>query len=84
MSVFSDKQLKVIADRADSIGEFDRNGIEEKILRDMIYKLGCFVYRQHHGVGYAVDDRHPSLFAPKRVWSKEKMEFIPESELVAV
>ena len=81
MNVFTDKQLKTITDRADSIGEHDKNNIEEAVLRDMIYKLGCYVYRQYHGVGYAVDDRHPSVFAEKRVWCQERYEYIPESQL---
>ena len=79
MNGITEKTLKVITDKADSIGQFDRNGIEEKVLRDMIYKLGCYVYRQHQGVGYAVDNRHPSVNAPKRVWSQERFQFLPES-----
>ena len=84
MPVFSDKQLKTIVDRCESIGELDKNNIDENVLRDQIYKLGTYVYRQYHGVGYAVDDRHPSVFAEKRVWCQERYEYIPESELAVV
>jgi hypothetical protein len=80
----TDKDTKWLTCSANTIAKLDRNGLEEKELRRMIYQLGVFFYRNYHGVGLPADFTHPSLLAPKKVWDKTSQRFVDERELVVV
>ena len=83
MKSITETNMKFIRCQCRTIGELDMNNIPEQELKQALYKLGCYVYREYHDAGLPVSLAHPSLNAEKKVWSKDAMKYVPESELVA-
>ena len=52
--------------------------VSDKELRQMLYVLGVYAYRQHHKAGIPVDMKQPRLTAPKKVWSSILHEHVDE------
>ena len=44
-----------------SIAKFDKHGISEIALRQQIYMLGLFTFRQFYKAGFPIDYKNPSL-----------------------
>jgi hypothetical protein len=79
----TEKDIEWLSCYADRVAELDRNGLQEKELRRMIYQLGVHFYRQCNDVGLPADFTHPSLLAPKKVWDEKSQRYVNEQELVA-
>jgi hypothetical protein len=56
--------------------------VSEQELKNALYKLGTYAYREYHDAGVPVSLEHPSLSAEQKVWCKEQFRFVPESELL--
>ena len=44
-----------------SIAKFDKHGVSELALRQQIYMLGLFTFRQFYRAGFPSDYKNPSL-----------------------
>lgn len=73
--------LKFVQCQCNTIGKMDGN-IPEAELKNALYKLGCYIYREYHGAGMPASLAHPGLGAEKKVWSREHMKYVPESQLL--
>ena len=78
----NDKDLRWLTCSCRTIAKLDKNGLEDKQLRRMIYQLGVYLYRQYQGAGLPADMNSPSLMAPKKVWDKDSLKYVDERELV--
>ena len=81
MQGITETKLKQIKCQARTIGKLDKNGLDKKQLQDMIYRLGCFVYREYHDAGLPANMAKPSLNAEKRIWDKTAKRFVSESKV---
>ena len=82
MKGITETNIKFIKCQCRTIGKLDLNNIPEQELKQALYKLGCYIYREYHNAGLPASLAHPSLSAERKVWSKELMKHVPESELV--
>ena len=55
------KDQKFINSTCRSIAKFDQHGVSELALRQQIYMLGLYNYRQFHKVGIPKDIRNPRI-----------------------
>ena len=69
---------------AKSIAKLEAAGVDELAVKQMLYELGVFVYRQANKAGLPVSLRHPLLSAPKKVWDEQKLEYVAEKEVALV
>jgi hypothetical protein len=78
------KDLEYILCSCRSIARLEKHDVNEQQIKQMLYQLGVYAYRQYHKVGLPADLKHPLLSAPKKVWDKTSHSFVDERELVAV
>ena len=81
MKGITETNLKFIKCQCRTIAKLEEN-IPEQELKQALYKLGCYIYREYHDAGLPVSLKHPGLKAEKKVWSKEDMKYVPESQLL--
>lgn len=70
---------KMVYSLVRNITKLDKTGIPEREIKQLIYQMGVYVYRQLNHAGIPADIKHPRLDAPKVVWSKEKYDFVTEN-----
>ena len=55
------KDQRYIDNYCKSIAKCERHGVREKELRQQIYMLGLYTFRQYHKAGKPSDYRYPGL-----------------------
>ena len=60
-----------------SISKLEDN-VSDKEIRQMLYTLGVYAYRQFHKQGLPVDMKQPRLSSPKKVWSSVMHKHVDE------
>lgn len=72
------KDIQNIHSMCRSVSQLEKIGVSEAEIKQMLYRIGVFAYRQYHSVGIPVSTDHPLLSAPKKVWDKGILSFIDE------
>ena len=78
---FSKANIIFMSCLCNTLEKMDGN-VSEQELKNALYKLGTYAYREYHDAGVPASLEHPSLGAEKKVWSKADMKFVPESQLL--
>ena len=55
------KDYNWINSKCRSIAKLEKHGVKEKFIRNELYVLGVFAFRQFHKAGMPADMLHPSL-----------------------
>jgi hypothetical protein len=55
------KDYNWINSKCRAIAKLERHGVQEKFLRNELYVLGVYAFRQFHHAGMPEDMLHPSL-----------------------
>ena len=53
------KDQRFISSQCNSIARLEKNGIKDSELRQLIYMLGVYSFRQYHKVGLPADNKFP-------------------------
>ena len=72
------KDIQNIHSMSRSVSQLEKIGVSEAEIKQMLYRIGVFAYRQYHSAGIPVSTEHPLLSAPKKVWDKCSLSFIDE------
>ena len=62
-----------------SIAKCERHGVKEKELRQQIYMLGLYTFRQYHHAGLPADIKHPGLNQQSRNTQTKQYEHLNKS-----
>lgn len=58
---FDDVQMSYLASKCEELGQKDMDGMDEKLLRQCLYRIGVMFYRSYHNAGKPEDITKPSL-----------------------
>jgi len=75
------KDIKNIHSMSRSVGQLEKIGVSEAEIKQMLYRIGVYAYRQYHSAGFPVSCDHPLLSAPKKVWDESSLSFIDERKI---
>tara|TARA_R100000458_G_C8072942_1_gene110931 strand:+ start:91 stop:390 length:300 start_codon:yes stop_codon:yes gene_type:complete len=65
-----------------SIAKCEKHGVREKDLRQQIYMLGLYTFRQYHHAGLPADIKHPGLSQQSRnTQTKQYEHIIPDTRM---
>ena len=70
------KDHRYIDNYCKSIAKCERHGVREKELRQQIYMLGLYTFRQFHHAGLPTDIKHPGLNHQSKKHPTNKYEHI--------
>ena len=72
------KDIQNIHSMSRSVSQLEKIGVNESEIKQMLYRIGVYAYRQYHSAGFPVSCDHPLLSAPKKVWDESSLSFIDE------
>ena len=75
------KDIQNIHSMSRSVSQLEKIGVSEDEIKQMLYRIGVFAYRQYHSAVIPVSTEHPLLSAPKKVWEKCSLSFVDEGVL---
>ena len=75
---FTQEDQRFISSQCNSIARLEKNGIKDSELRQLIYMLGVYSFRQYHKVGLPADHKFPGLQCPAKKWSPVLHKHIDE------
>ena len=75
------KDIQNIHSMSRSVGQLEKIGASEAEIKQMLYRIGVYAYRQYHSAGFPVSCDHPLLSAAKKVWDESSLSFIDERKI---
>ena len=75
------KEIQNIHSMSRSVSQLEKIGVNESEIKQMLYRIGVYAYRQYHSAGIPVSSEHPLLSAPKKVWDESSLSFIDERKI---
>ena len=75
------KDIQNIHSMSRSVSQLEKIGVSEAEIKQMLYRIGVYAYRQYHSAGFPVSCDHPLLSAPKKVWDESSLSFIDERKI---
>ena len=75
------KDIQNIHSMSRSVSKLDKIAVSESEIKQMLYRIGVYAYRQYHSAGIPVSSEHPLLSAPKKVWDESSLSFIDERKI---
>jgi len=77
----TENQIKYIEHMSRVIARMEEHGAKESTLKFLIYNLGVYAFRGVHRAGPAVDDQHPGLTQPRKIYSPILGRYIDERKI---
>ena len=77
----TESQIKYIEHMSRVIARMEEHGAKESTLKFLIYNLGVYAFRGVHRAGPAVDDKHPGLTQPRKVFSPILGRYVDERKI---